>query len=90
MAVTHDQRPPYREEPHDAYASPSRYMLDTASAFWTVVAAGLAGAMLIWILYLAWAGTPVITVDMSGSPWVEMQPITPPAPVPATRPAPTP
>lgn len=89
MAVTHDQRPPYREDPRDAYASPSRYMLDTASAFWTVVAAGLAGAMLIWILYIAWAGTPVMSVDTSATSTVETQPITP-EPVPATRPAPTP
>jgi len=89
MAVTHDQHSPRREE-LDAYASPSRYMLDTASAFWTVVAAGLAAAMLIWILFIAWAGTPVMSVDTSATSTVETQPITPPASVPATRPAPTP
>ncbi len=83
MAVTHDQHPPRREE-LDAYASPSRFMLDTASAFWTVVAAGLAAAMLVWILYVAWAGTPVITVDTSETSTIDTQPMTPP--VPTTRP----
>jgi hypothetical protein len=65
-------------------------MLDTASAFWTVVAAGLAAAMLIWILYLTWTGAPVMSVDTSSTSTVETQPATPPTPVPATRPAPTP
>ena len=90
MVVTPDPRAPYREDPLDAYASPSRFMLDTASAFWTAVAAGLAAAMLIWILYLAWVGTPVISVDTSATSTAETQPITPPASVRAMRPTPTP
>jgi hypothetical protein len=64
-------------------------MLDIASAFWTVVVGALGAVALIWILYTAWFGPPVISVDTNARPSVE-QPITPPAPVPATRPAPTP
>lgn len=90
MVVTHDPRAPYHEDPLDAFLPPSRNMLDTASAFWTAVAAGLAAAMLIWILYVTWAGTPVISVDTSATSTVETQPVTPPEPTPATRPAPTP
>jgi len=48
MVVTHDPRPPYREA-RDAYLPPSRNMLDTASAFWMVVAAALAAVLLIWL-----------------------------------------
>ena len=90
MAVNTAPRAPRREEPHDAYLPPSRSMLDTASAFWMVVVAAVAAVMFIWVLYAAWAAAPVISVDPNAEPSVEMQPITPPAPVPATRPAPTP
>ncbi len=82
--------PPYRQEQHDAHVPPSRFMLDTASAFWTVAVAAVAAVALIWVLYAAWDAAPVISVDPKAEPLVEMQPITPPAPVPATRPAPTP
>lgn len=52
MVVTHDPRPPYREDPRDAYLPPSRNMLDTASAFWMVVAAALAAVLLIWLVFI--------------------------------------
>jgi hypothetical protein len=89
MVFTPDPRVPYREGPHDIYAPPSRPVLDIASAFWTVVVGALAAVVLIWFLYTAWFGPPVISVGTDARPSVE-QPITPPAPVPATRPAPTP
>jgi len=86
MVVTPDPRTPYREEPHTA---PPRSMMDTAAGFWMAVIAALAAVALIWFLYTAWFGPPVISVDTNARPLVE-QPITPPAPVPATRPEPTP
>jgi hypothetical protein len=89
MVVIPDPRPPYREKPHDLYAPPPRSMLDTASAFWTVVAAALATVVLIWIVYATLVGPPKISVDTNAEPSVATQPITPPAPVPARRPAPT-
>ena len=90
MVFTPDPRVPYREEPHDMYAPPSRPMLDIASAFWTVVVGALGAVALIWFLYATLVGPPVISVDTDAKPAAEAQPITPPAPVPATRPAPTP
>jgi hypothetical protein len=84
MAVNTAPRAPHRKEPHDAYLPPSRSML------WMVVVAAVAAVMFIWVLYAAWAAAPVISVDPNAEPSVQMQPITPPAPVPATRPAPTP
>jgi hypothetical protein len=90
MAVNTAPRAPYREEPHDMYAPPSRPMLDIASAFWTVVVGALGAVALIWFLYATLVGPPVISVDTDAKPAAEAQPITPPAPVPATRAAPTP
>ena len=84
MVVTPDRRTPYHEEPHTA---PPRSMMDTAAGFWMAVIAALAAAVLIWFLYTTWFGPPGISVDALR---LVEQPITPPAPVPATRPAPTP
>jgi hypothetical protein len=64
-------------------------MLDTASAFWTVVVGALAVVVLIWFLYATLVGPPAVSVDTNARPSVK-QPVTPPAPMPATRPAPTP
>jgi hypothetical protein len=89
MAVTHDPRPPYREEPRDAYLPPSRNMLDTASAFWLVVVAALAAVALTW-LFVGVGIRVTESVGPNAKPTVETQPVTPPAPAPATRPAPTP
>ena len=61
--------PAYRQEPHDAHVPPSRFMLDTASAFWTVVLAAVPAVVLIWVLYAAWAAAPVISVDPNAEPW---------------------
>jgi len=88
MVVTHDPRPPYREAPRDAYLPPSRNMLDTASAFWMVVAAALAAVLLIWLVSSMLVPSRVPTA-LDAMPSEETQPITPPAPMPATRPAPT-
>jgi hypothetical protein len=90
MAINTAPRAPYREEPRGAYAPPSRFMLDIASAFWTVVVAAVAAVALIWFLYATFVGPPAISVETNARPSVEAQPITPPAPLPATRPAPTP
>jgi hypothetical protein len=90
MVVTHDPRPPYREDIRDNYLPPSRTMLDTASAFWKAVIAALAVTVLTWVVYVTLTGPGVPSVDPTAKPVVETQPITPPAPVPATRPAPTP
>ena len=89
MVVIPDPRPPYREEPRDAYAPPSRFMLDTASAFWTMVAVALAAVVVVWVLYTTLVGPTAISVDTNAHPSSETQPITPPAPVPARKPAPT-
>ena len=86
MVVTPDPRTPYHEEPHTA---PPRSMMDTAAGFWMVVIGALAAIALIWFLYTALFGPPVISVDTNARPLVE-QPITPPAPVLATRTTPTP
>ena len=86
MVVTPDSRTPYHEEPHTA---PPRLMMDTAAGFWMAVIAALAAAALIWFLYTTWFDPPVISVDTDAGALVE-QPITPPIPVPATRPAATP
>jgi hypothetical protein len=86
MAVTPDPRTPYHEEPH---AAPPRSMMDIASAFWIVVAAVLAAGVLIWLFAATSVRIPD-SVDPNARPLVETQPITPPAPMPATRPAPTP
>jgi hypothetical protein len=85
MAVTPDPRTPYHEEP---YTAPPQSMMDIASAFWIVLAAVLAAGVLIWLIS-ATSIKPPISVDSNARPSVE-QPITPPAPVPATRAAPTP
>ena len=85
MAVTPDPRTPYHEEPHTA---PPQSMMDIASAFWIVLAAALAAGVLIWLIS-ATSIEPPVSVDSNARPSAE-QSITPPAPVPATRPAPTP
>jgi anti-sigma-K factor RskA len=87
MVISTDSRAPYQEE---SRAPPPRAMLDIASAFWTVVVAAVAAVALIWFLYATLVGPPAISVDTNARPTVETQPITPPAPVPATRPVPTP
>ena len=86
MVLTHDPRPPYREEPREAYLPPSRTMLDTASAFWMAVAAAIAAMLLIWLVSSMWVQSELATAPET-MPAVEAPPITPPAPVPATRPA---
>jgi hypothetical protein len=89
MAISTAPRAPYLQETREQYSRPSQSMLDTASAFWTVVVGALGLVALIWFLYATLVGPPPISVDTNARPSVE-QPITPPAPVPATRPAPTP
>ena len=89
MAISTAPRAPYRQETREQYSRPSQSMLDTASAFWTVVVGALGLVALIWFLYATLVGPPPISVDTNARLSVE-QPITPPAPVPATRPAPTP
>ncbi len=86
MVVTHDPRPPYREDLRDAYSPPPRNMLDTASAFWVAVVAALAAGLLIWMVYGS-IQSRVYTAS-NVTPSVATQPTTPA--VPATRPAPTP
>jgi hypothetical protein len=90
MVVTSDPRAHYREASGDLYAPPPRVMFDIASAFWMVVVGAIAAAVLIWFLYSALIGPPAISVDTDARPASETRQITPPAPVPATRPAPTP
>jgi hypothetical protein len=87
MVVTPDPRTPYHEEPHTA---PPRSMTDFAAAFWTVAVGVLGAVALIWFIYATLFGPRSISVDTKARPSVETQPITPPAPMPATRPAPTP
>jgi hypothetical protein len=84
MVVTHDPRPPYREEPREAYLPPSRNMLDTASAFWMAVAAAVAAVLLIWLVSSMWAQSRLALTQET--PAIVTQPIVPPAPVPATKP----
>ena len=90
MSVDTAPRAPFREQPRDAYAPPPRSMLDTASGFWTVIVLALASVVIVWVLYTTLFGAPVISLDTNARPSEATQPITPPAPVPATRPAPTP
>jgi hypothetical protein len=87
MAVIPDPRTPYHEEPHIA---PPRSMMDMVARFLMVVIAALTAVVFIWFLYATLVWPPPISVDPNAKPTVETQPITPPAPVPATRPAPTP
>jgi hypothetical protein len=86
MVVTPDPRTPYHEEPNTA---PPRSMTDFAAAFWVVAAAALAAFVLIWLITATSIRIPD-SVDPNAKPAVETQPVTPPAPVPATRQAPTP
>jgi hypothetical protein len=88
MAVTPDPRPPYQEEPRDLYPPPKRSFMDNASVSWMIVLAAACAALLIWAL--SPNSGPTDSVDPEAKPAAEAQPITPPAPVPATRPAPTP
>ena len=90
MAISTGPRAPYRQETRDQHSRPSQSMLDTASAFWTVVVGALGLVALIWFVYATLVGPPPISVDTDAKPAAETQPITPPTPVPATRPAPTP
>jgi hypothetical protein len=85
MVLTHDPRPPYREDPREAYLPPPRNMLDTASAFWMVVIAAIAAMLLIWLVSSMWVQSRVAMIPET--PALGTQPITPPIPVPATRPA---
>jgi hypothetical protein len=56
--------------------------------FWTIVAAALAAVLLIW-LFTATSVRALDSIDTSAVP-SEAQPVTPPAPRPAMRPAPAP
>jgi hypothetical protein len=92
MAVTHDPRPPYREETHNLFPEPHdpSSTTDTVGALWVLVPAVAAVLVLIWLISATTVQPPVVSVDPNAKPAVETQPITPPAPVPAIRPAPTP
>ena len=91
MAVTHDPRPPYREETHNLFPGPHdpSSTTDTVGALWVLVPAMAAVLVLIWLISATAVQPPAISVDTDARPSVE-QPVTPPAPMPATRPAPTP
>ena len=92
MAVTSDPRPPYREETHTLSPEPHdpSSTTDTVGALWVFVPAVAALLVLIWLVSATTVQPPVISVDPNAKPAAETQPITPPAPVPATRPAPSP
>jgi hypothetical protein len=61
-------------------------MLDTAAAFWMAVAAAIAAMLLIWLVSSMWVQSG-LAIAPETMPAIETQPITPPVPVPATRPA---
>jgi hypothetical protein len=90
MAVDPGTGPSYRRPPR-IYSKTRRSKLG-----FRAYAALILGALivLIAVVLLAWAkftsSNPPATSDTKARPSVETQPITPPAPVPATRPAPTP
>ena len=88
MAVTHDPR----EETHNLFPGPHdpSSTTDTVGALWVLVPALAAMLVLIWLISATTLQPPPVSVDPNAKPIVEMPPITPPAPVPATRPAPTP
>jgi len=89
MAVTHDPRD--REETHNLFPRPHdpSSTTDTVGALWVLVPAVAAVVVLIWLISATTLQPPPVSVDPNARPLVE-RPITPPAPVPATRPAPTP
>ena len=92
MAVVPHPRPPYREEtralfpePHDPSST-----TDTVGALWVFVPAVAALLVLIWLISATVVQPPAVSVDPNAKAATETQPIMPPAPVPAMRPAPTP
>jgi hypothetical protein len=88
MAINPDPLAPYREEPRDLYAEPRSSSTDNASVLWIIGAAALAALFLIWFLSATSVRIPD-SVDTNAVSAVET-PLTPPEPVPATRPRPTP
>jgi hypothetical protein len=92
MAVIPDPRTSYHEEPHNLFPGPHdpSSATDTVGALWVLVPAVAAVLVLIWLISATALQPPPVSVDPNAKPTVETQPIVPPAPVPATRPTPTP
>jgi hypothetical protein len=90
MAINPDPRPPYRRPPR-IYSDTRRSrfgFFGNAALFWSALMILAAGVVLLGLMYPI--GNPPAPSDANARPSEATQPIKPPAPVPATRPAPTP
>jgi hypothetical protein len=66
MAIDLESRTPHRE-PRNLYPEPDHPFADNASPFWTIVAAALAAALLVWVIAPS-SSQPPISVDTSAVP----------------------